>query len=204
VRYIWHSWGSVTLLFLFSVPLAALLAWFWARLRSRRGVSARDALAEALMVAGTAPWLGPLLVRNPNPRAPRLVYLIPFVDLSEQIAKGPRYLAIELGGNLAVFAVLGFFMPIRYRVGPLAVALVAGTASAGVEVVQYLFDLHRTSSIDDVIINTTGAVLAALASRRWWRRRRSGRHAAGAGGAGPDAAGISSGERSPGMRSARG
>jgi glycopeptide antibiotics resistance protein len=176
VRYIWHSWGDVTLLFLLSVPVAALLAWLWARFRARRGIWAGDALAEALMVVGTAPWLGPLLVRNPNPLAPRLVYLVPFVDLSEQIAKGPRYLAIEVGGNLAVFAALGFFMPIRYRVGLLAVAGVAGAASLSVEVFQYVVDLHRTSSIDDVIINTTGAVLAALVSHRWWRRRRS-RHA---------------------------
>jgi hypothetical protein len=195
VRYIWHSWGDVTLLFLLSVPVAALLAWLWARFRARRGVSARDALAEAMMVVGTAPWVGPLLVRNPNTLAPRLVYLIPFVDLAEQTAKGPRYLAIELGGNLMVFAALGFFMPIRYRVGPLAVAIVACAASTSVEVVQYVFDLHRTSSIDDVIINTTGAVLAALLSRRWWRRRSRPR---------PATAGISPDERTPGMRSARG
>jgi hypothetical protein len=190
----------VTLLFLFSVPVAALLAWLWARFRARRGVSAGDALAEALMVVGTAPWLGPLLVRNPNVKAPRLVYLVPFVDLAEQAAKGPRYVAIELGGNLMVFLALGFFMPIRYRVGPLLVALVGCGASTSVEVIQYVFDLHRTSSIDDVIINTSGAVLGALLSYRWWRRRRSGRHAA----AGAHVARVPSGERPPGMRSARG
>jgi glycopeptide antibiotics resistance protein len=159
-------------LFLISVPVAALLAWLWARWRARRGGSTVDALAEAVMVAGTAPWLGPLLVRNPNPQAPRLVYPIPFVDLTEQIVKGPRFLAIELGGNLAVFAVFGFFLPIRYRVGLLTVAGVVAAASTSVEVAQYVFDLHRVSSVDDVIINTVGAVLAALLSRRWWRRRR--------------------------------
>jgi VanZ like family len=198
MRHVWHSWGLVTVVFLASVPVAALLAWGWARMRARRGVSARDALAEALMVAGTAPWLAPLLAPNPNPLATRRVILVPFTDLIEQIGKGPRFVLIEVGGNLAVFAVLGFVLPIRYRVGALAAAAVAFAASTGVEVAQYVFDLHRVSSVDDVIINTTGAVLGALLSRRWWRRRRrpAGRHGAGA-------AGISPGERLPGAGSTR-
>jgi hypothetical protein len=181
VRVIWHSWGLVTVVFLVSAPVAALLAWGWALLRARRGVSTRDAVTEALMVAGTAPWLGPLLAPNPNPHATRRIFLIPFVDLAEQISKGPRFLAIEVGGNLAVFVVLGFFLPIRYRIGLGALAGLVAASSAGVEVIQYAFDLHRVSSIDDVIINTAGGVLAALVSHRWWRRRRSspsaGRHA---------------------------
>jgi hypothetical protein len=194
VRFIWHNWGDVTLLFLLSVPVAALLGWLWARIRVRRGHPVRDALAEAMMIAGTAPWVPPLFAINPNPLAPRLVYLIPFVDLTEQIVKGPRYLAIELGGNLAVLLVLGFFMPIRYRVGLLAVAAVACAASTLVEVSQYVLDLHRTTSIDDVIINTAGAVLGALLSRRWWRRRQPE----------PVADRVSPGERTSGARSARG
>lgn len=169
---IWNTWGLVTLLFLVSVPVAAVLAWAWARLRSRRGVSTRDAIAEALMVVGTAPWLGPLLAPNPNELASRRVFLIPFVDLSQQIAKGPRFIAIELGGNLAVFAVLGFFLPIRYRISLLAITGLIAAASTSIEVAQYVFDLHRVSSIDDVTINTAGGVLGALASHRWWRRRR--------------------------------
>jgi hypothetical protein len=195
---VWHTWGLVTLLFLVSLPVAAALAWGWARLRARRGVSARDALAEALMVAGTAPWLGPLLAYNPNSLATRRVFVIPFVDLVEQISKGPRFLVIELGGNLAVFAALGFFLPVRYRIGLLAVIGTVATASVGVEIAQYVFDLHRVSSIDDVTINTTGAALAALASRRWWRRRRRPDPA------GTVAAAVPSGERPSGARSPRG
>lgn len=38
-----------------------------------------------------------------------------------------------------------------------------------VEVAQYVLRLDRVSSVDDVLLNATGAWLAALASRRWWR-----------------------------------
>jgi glycopeptide antibiotics resistance protein len=37
-----------------------------------------------------------------------------------------------------------------------------------VEVLQYVLDLGRVSSVDDVLVNAVGAVLAALCSRRWW------------------------------------
>ncbi|MFC5925572.1 VanZ family protein [Micromonospora vulcania] len=40
-----------------------------------------------------------------------------------------------------------------------------------VETLQYALDLGRISSVDDVLLNATGAALAGLLSRRWWARR---------------------------------
>ncbi|HKS99557.1 MAG TPA: VanZ family protein [Rugosimonospora sp.] len=171
MRYFWHGWSVVAVALLIGIVLAAIAAVGWAGYRLRRGVPLRDAVAEALMLAGTAPWLGPLLVPNPHKTAARQLYLVPFVDLADQVSRGPRFLTIQLGGNLAVFAVLGFLMPIRYRVGLLAVAGVAAGCSTAIEVAQYVFALHRVSSIDDVLVNTAGGVLGALLSHRWWRRR---------------------------------
>lgn len=169
---VWHNWGRVTVLFLISVPMAGAFAWVWARLRARRGAPARDAWAEAMMIAGTAPWLGPLFAPSPNPLSNRRVFLVPFIDLVQQIGQGPRFIVIQVFGNLAVFAALGFFMPIRYRIGLVRVAAIAACASAFVEIMQYVADLRRISSIDDVLINTAGAVLAALACRWWSSRNR--------------------------------
>ncbi len=77
---------------------------------------------------------------------------------------------VQVVGNLLVFAAYGFLAPIRWRITPLAVIASSAIASAAVEAAQYLFDLGRVSSIDDVLLNAFGAGLAALCSRRWWAR----------------------------------
>ncbi|WP_432901478.1 VanZ family protein [Micromonospora matsumotoense] len=51
---------------------------------------------------------------------------------------------------------------------PRILALGAG-CSVLVETAQYVLWLDRVSSVDDVLVNATGAVLAGLASRHWWR-----------------------------------
>ena len=51
---------------------------------------------------------------------------------------------------------------------PRVLALAAG-CSVLIETAQYVLQLDRVSSVDDVLLNATGAALAALASRPWWR-----------------------------------
>jgi glycopeptide antibiotics resistance protein len=74
-------------------------------------------------------------------------------------------------GNLLVFAALGFFAPMRIAAPaavPRVLALAAG-CSVLIETAQYVLQLDRVSSVDDVLLNAAGAALAALASRSWWR-----------------------------------
>ncbi|HWG97872.1 MAG TPA: VanZ family protein [Pilimelia sp.] len=71
--------------------------------------------------------------------------------------------------------------PIRWPWGPARVAASAAAAAVGVEALQYLLDLGRVSSVDDVTLNALGAGLAALAARPWWRRRRAAGTAGGVG-----------------------
>ena len=109
---------------------------------------------------------------QPGPGAgvvPGRVSLVPLRDL---ITMGP----IGIGGNLLVLASLGFFAPIRFAALaslPRILALGAG-CSILIETAQYAFQLDRVSSVDDVLVNASGAVLAAFASRRWWRARAEG------------------------------
>ena len=94
---------------------------------------------------------------------PGRVSLVPLRDL---VTMGP----IGIGGNLLIFAALGFFSPIRFAAlasFPRILALGAG-CSALVEIAQYVLRLDRVSSVDDVLVNAAGAVLAGLASRHWW------------------------------------
>jgi glycopeptide antibiotics resistance protein len=106
-----------------------------------------------------------------GPDAPTQVSLVPLRDLVATVEAGPGSAVVQVGGNLLVFAALGFFGPVRFAaLASLArVAALAAACSTVIEVLQYVLQLDRVSSVDDVLVNTVGAVLAALASRRWWR-----------------------------------
>jgi hypothetical protein len=174
IRGGWQHWigtfTGVAFLTVVLLPVAALVVCALAAARRRatgtaRGWAWRSSLAEVGIVYGTVPWVWMTML--PGSRAgevPGRVSLVPLVDL----------LATDRGqviGNLLVFAALGFFAPLRFAalasVGRV-LALAAG-CSALVETAQYVLQLDRVSSVDDVLLNAAGAGLAALASRRWWR-----------------------------------
>ncbi|MFJ6852098.1 VanZ family protein [Streptomyces sp. NPDC091271] len=167
----WHgcfdTFNGVVLMTLVALPLSALVVRALARLR--RGADGtpawRMSLAEVGMVHGTVPFVW--LTMMPGAGAgvvPGRTSLIPLRDL---VTMGPGGIV----GNLLVFASLGFFAPMRFAAlasVPRILALGAG-CSVLVETAQYVLRLDRVSSVDDVLVNATGAVLAGLASRRWWR-----------------------------------
>lgn len=175
IAHAWSLWGPVIVGGVLSIPLGFVVAMWLAARRRRAGVDVgwanRSAYVDVFMVFGTVPWLW--LTLTPNSGHIRGYNLVPFRDLAQQVHVGHLYAAMQIGGNLLVFAALGFGMPIRWRVGPLA-ALVAGVAgSTIIETLQWVLNLGRYSSVDDVIVNATGALLAAVCSWPWWRRRIS-------------------------------
>ncbi|MEV4683961.1 VanZ family protein [Streptomyces kurssanovii] len=167
----WHgcydTFNGVVLMTLVALPLAALVAWALARRRRAAGIASawRMSLAEVGMVHGTVPFLWMTMMPGGGAGiVPARVSLVPLRDL---VTMGP----LGITGNLLVFASLGFFAPMRFAAPasvPRVLALGAG-CSIVVETAQYVLQLDRVSSVDDVLVNATGAVLAALASRRWWR-----------------------------------
>lgn len=167
----WHgcldTFNGVVLVTLVTLPLAALVAWALARRRRAAGAASawRMSLAEVGMVHGTAPFLWMTMMPGAGAGiVPGRVSLVPLRDLLTMGTLG-------IAGNLLVFASLGFFAPMRYAAlasVPRILALGAG-CSVLVETAQYVLRLDRVSSVDDVLVNATGAALAALASRRWWR-----------------------------------
>ena len=168
---VWRDWGGVVLVALCLVPVAALIATGLAVLRLRRGLSPgqawRRSVAEVAMIGWTLPWVWMILTPLDGPGQ---VFLIPFSDLPNQAARSAGFLAYQVGGNLLVFAGLGAFAPIRWAVFrsiPRVLALGAA-ASLTVETLQYVLDLGRVSSVDDVLVNALGAALAAMVSRPWW------------------------------------
>jgi len=166
------SWALVVLAVFVAIPLAVGLAAWLTRRRRRAGWghdwAARSAWAEVLMTVGTLPWLGLTLLPSDRPRDANLVL---FRDLTQQVQLGYANAIVQIGGNLLVFAALGFGMPVRWRVGPLAALLVGALGSTAIESLQWVLDLGRYSSVDDVLVNAAGATIAAVLSRPWWRRR---------------------------------
>ncbi|MFJ7497971.1 VanZ family protein [Streptomyces sp. NPDC097727] len=167
----WHgcfdTFNGVLLMMLVGLPLAALVVWALVSLRRASGVTSgwRMSLAEVGMVYGTVPMVW--LTLQPGPGAgvvPGRVSLIPLRDL---VTMGP----VGIGGNLLIFAALGFFAPMRFAaLASVPRILVLGAScSVLVETAQYVLRLDRVSSVDDVLVNAAGAVLFGLASRRLWR-----------------------------------
>ncbi|MEV4428868.1 VanZ family protein [Streptomyces sp. NPDC049602] len=161
------TFNGVVLMTLVTLPLAALVAWALARRRRAAGVASawRLSLAEVGMVHGTVPFLWMTMMPGGGAgTVPARVSLVPLRDL---VTMG----TLGIVGNLLVFAALGSFAPVRFAAlasVPRVLALGTG-CSALVETAQYVLDLDRVSSVDDVLVNAAGAVLAGLASRRWWR-----------------------------------
>jgi glycopeptide antibiotics resistance protein len=153
------------------IPLALLVVWFLASRRRARGNPApwRTSLAEVGMVYGTLPWVWlTILPGSGAGEVPGRVSLVPLRDVFSSFDDGA---SMQVIGNLLVFAALGFFAPLRFAalasVGRV-LALGAGCSTL-IEVAQYVLQLDRVSSVDDVLLNAVGAALAALASRHWWR-----------------------------------
>lgn len=171
---VWRDWGGVVAASVATVPLAALIMALLAAWRRRCGTPRRTAwrrsFAEVGIVAGTLPWVWMILTPQP---ARREVHLVPLSDLANQLSGEPVKAALEIGGNLLVFAALGFCAPMRFAA--LATVprlfLLGAAASMVVEALQYQLDIGRVTSVDDVLVNATGAALAGLASRRWWVTR---------------------------------
>jgi VanZ like family len=166
----WHgcldTFNGVVLVTVVTLPLAALVVWALARRRLAAGVPAawRTSLAEVGMVHGTVPFVWMTLMPGSGAGiVPARLSLVPLRDL---LVMGP----LGIVGNLLVFAALGFFAPMRFAALaalPRVLALAAG-CSVLIETAQYVLQLDRVSSVDDVLLNAAGAVLAAAASRPWW------------------------------------
>jgi glycopeptide antibiotics resistance protein len=168
---VWREWGGVVLVAFALIPVAVLAAAGLTALRMRHGVSRstawRHSAAEVGILITTVPWVWMIL----TPRdAPGQVFLIPFTDLPNQAAEGLGFLAYQVGGNLLVFAGVGALAPIRWPAlrGVGRILLLGAACSATVEILQYALDLGRVASIDDVLVNATGAALAAFLARPWW------------------------------------
>lgn len=168
---VWERWGHVLIVAALALPVVALAVAALVRWRTSggtaRGVARRRSLAEVGAAAGTLPWLWMVLTPTSGDRE---LALIPVLDLVDLVGERPVTVLVQVGGNLLVLAAFGAFLPMRF--GSLArvhrVAAASAGASVTIELLQYVLNLGRVTSVDDVLMNTVGALIGAVLTRHWW------------------------------------
>lgn len=169
-----ERWLPVVAVTVLALPSALFVARALERRYRRSGVPAgvarRRSVAEVGMVAGTLPWIWMILTPLAGPGG---VHLVPLRDIADQLVGDPMTALVQISANLLVFSALGFFAVLRWGIGPVAATGLGALASGTVETLQYLLDLGRVSSVDDVLLNAAGAGLAALAGVHWSARTKN-------------------------------
>ena len=173
----WQEWvgteTGVVLLSAMALPVAVLTVPFLALYRKHRTARHpwRTALADVGMVFGTVPWVWIIMLPGAEPGTTGELSLVPFADIADLVAHGDKG---QIIGNMLVFAALGCFAPLRFEKlrSVWRVFAFAAACSATLEVLQFVLLLDRVSSVDDVLLNATGAALASVLSWFWWRPKK--------------------------------
>ncbi|MGX1805288.1 VanZ family protein [Nocardia sp. NPDC055321] len=179
MQRVWELWGGVLIGWGVLVPVAGGIGWGVIRWRVRRGGergrALRWGLAEVGIVVGTVPWVWMIL--TPLEGGERGVNLVPLVDLIDTVAEGSFNSFVQVSANLAVFVPLGLLLPLRFSrfAGVGRMVAVGAVLSLGLEIAQYVLDLGRYSSVDDVLMNAAGAGIGAALGRAHGSRRAAGR-----------------------------
>jgi glycopeptide antibiotics resistance protein len=102
------------------------------------------------------------------------VRLWPFRDIGEALLGPDMALLLETAANVLLFVPFGAALRLRgFGIGK--TALLGLLVSGAVEGAQLLLVSGRTTSVDDLLLNTVGAVVgSALVSR--WKSARGTRH----------------------------
>ncbi|MFN3866528.1 MAG: VanZ family protein [Demequina sp.] len=148
-----------------AAALVALILAVAAMLGARRGRATRSVLWTALVM-----WLLVIAVVTLGStvtsqlHGARGLNLVPFQEIERGLQARGSSAWLNLVGNVALFAPLGFLAACLARarfLSRVAAAVVFGLVlSASIEVAQYV--LGRVADIDDIILNTTGALAGGL------------------------------------------
>ncbi|WP_340686269.1 VanZ family protein [Amycolatopsis coloradensis] len=168
-----RAFGGMIPLTIIAIPYA-LLGWpLLAAHRRRRRADPFSASATAAvdMTLALACFLVLCLVTMPVTGAQdSRLNLEPGTDL--RLALSDSANLWQALGNVLMLSPLGALLPVRSRrlrsLGRIALGALA--VSVLVEGTQYLIQVGRVTSADDILLNTLGAVAGAALSKRLWHR----------------------------------
>ena len=154
-------------LLLITVPIYAFLRqlyWHYREepLLKRRFFPERELLLLAFFILLTMLYTQTFVVNS----GINELYLVPFGIIISQIQNMNestldfRVFILNVIGNISVFIPVGFMLAVLYGKSVRSVALKGFFISLCIEVGQLPID--RTSDVDDLILNTTGAVIGGL------------------------------------------
>ena len=162
----------VTRIFLPVFLVVLLVSGAWRARNATIGASTREAAVDAALVYSGL--CVAYLVFSPQPQCRTAVELEPGADLLQALGSADDPLPwIQLVGNGVLLLPLAALAPLRVRLldSVPKIALAGLLISVGIELSQYLFVVGRTTSTDDVLLNTAGAVLGGLLHRAAVLRR---------------------------------
>jgi VanZ family protein len=159
------------------IGLAALalgtvgMGWY----RTRSGTPLKTAFATSALDAGLAVFVVGTLIATLSPDATpalRRLDLVPF----REAYRGSG--VVDVVGNIVMFLPLGFLAPLRWSAlrSFVRVIVVGAAFSLMIEASQFVLDVGRASSVDDVLLNATGAgigyaISIAASIHLGWPRR---------------------------------
>ncbi|VTR77172.1 VanZ family protein [Cellulomonas hominis] len=163
VQYIRIYGGFAVLLALIAL-VAATIAVVAAVIAARRGrrFSTTTVRGVAWVLASTCAAAVYVLTLFPMLARGRVVDLVPFSTFAA-LADPTATTLVQLTGNALLLSWIGILMPaLARRPWPSwKVVLLAAGISVGIEVLQYVSNSGRASTIDDVLLNTLGAYAGA-------------------------------------------
>lgn len=174
-----RSFGDHVAFVLWSAPVLAVAAAASARRRILRGVPTTEALRRSGLDLVLGVWAVAVVALTLQPAGDlvgRRIDLQPGHGILDLLLGGAAHstAVAQLGGNLLLFLPFGFLLPLRLRairrltrIALLSTVLVTAIAAA-----QFLANIGRAATTDDVILGVLGSVLGyALATPIRQRRQ---------------------------------
>ena len=165
--------GAMALSMVWGLPVWALIRWLWLRRRKRTTHWGREMLLGVLVLylvalAGQTVLprieitLSEIVVEPWNYSGCNYIPLYTIRQMFLAQKDAPIYVAVNLLGNVLVFAPLGFLPPLVWkRFESFGVTILfGGGCSLLIELVQPL--VGRNRDVDDLILNTLGCALGYL------------------------------------------
>ena len=167
-----RSFADHVVLVLWLVPVLVIAAAAVARRRTLRGVPITEALWRSGLELLLGVWAGMVVAVTLQPAGDlvgRRIDLQPGHGIFDLIFGGAAHSTAlaQLGGNVLLFLPLGFLLPLRLRSIRrfTQIALLSTVLVTAIEITQFLANIGRAATTDDVILGVLGSVLGyALAT----------------------------------------